>query len=349
MWLPIIAAKLDKAELYNVIALETTQESKLEDGIAWCLYTSSIIALNKGQWEHAIVQLEELLNMKHIWYTMTAVDGIVALIMAYQLTGQTEKASNLLKDLERFVNDLNPFYQQFLWAAKARYYTLIGESDLLKRIIGTQQVISLGNPVLYYDVPVNTECRALIFEGSKPGLKLAEEKLQGLIAISKGQYNVLHWIELLVYQAILFDKQGRIEKSTESLLKAIELAEPGKVKACFVEMGKPILEILDKMPDEKKEIAYLQDLINTISTTPFYQMDSIVKEPIHKERLNILTQREMEVLQCIAEGLSNQEIAAKLFNSEETIKKHISNMFQKMYVKNRLSLVTKAKEQDLLK
>jgi len=37
-----------------------------------------------------------------------------------------------------------------------------------------------------------------------------------------------------------------------------------------------------------------------------------------------------------------------LFNSEETIKKHIYHMFQKMYVKNRLSLVTKAKEMGII-
>ena len=50
----------------------------------------------------------------------------------------------------------------------------------------------------------------------------------------------------------------------------------------------------------------------------------------------------------MAEGLRNQEIASKLFNSEKTIKAHIYNMFQKMNVKNRLSLVTKAKEEGIL-
>ena len=46
---------------------------------------------------------------------------------------------------------------------------------------------------------------------------------------------------------------------------------------------------------------------------------------------------------------SYKEIAEKLYNSEETIKKHIYNMFIKMNVKNRLSLVTRAKEEGILK
>ncbi|MCK5468856.1 MAG: hypothetical protein KAI99_10105, partial [Cyclobacteriaceae bacterium] len=266
----------------------------------------------------------------------------------YQLTAQSEKARNLLNDLEEFVNDLNPYYQQFLWAAKARYYTLIEDTESLAKLIGNQQIISLGNPQCYFDVPANTECRALIFEGSEPSLKLAEESLQGLIAISEGQHNVLHWIELLVYQSILYDKQGKNKESSEALLKAISLAEPGKAKAYFVEMGKPIMEIFNKMQAEKKEHAYVRELISTISTTPFDHVEEIAKEPPKKIKVNVLTRREIEILQCVAEGLRNKEIAEKLFNSEETIKKHIYNMFIKMNVKNRLSLVIKSRELGIL-
>ena len=68
----------------------------------------------------------------------------------------------------------------------------------------------------------------------------------------------------------------------------------------------------------------------------------------HKDTLNIFTRKELEVLNCIALGMTNREIADKLFNSEETIKKHINNMFHKTYVKNRLSLVSRAKEEGVI-
>ncbi|PWL29257.1 response regulator transcription factor [uncultured Roseivirga sp.] len=57
-----------------------------------------------------------------------------------------------------------------------------------------------------------------------------------------------------------------------------------------------------------------------------------------------LTEREMEVLQHIAEGCSNVEIGEKLFVSENTIKTHVSNLFVKLDVKRRTQAVTKAKE-----
>jgi ATP/maltotriose-dependent transcriptional regulator MalT len=348
MMLPLIAAELDKAGLHSVHALDLARASKHDEAIAWCLYLSAIIYMHKGEWQYAIAQFEELLDMKYTWDTMCAIDGISALITAYQLTAQSEKAGKLLNELVEFVKDMNPYYQQFLWAAKARYYTLIEDTESIAKLTGNQQINSPGNPQCYFDVPANTECRALIFEGSKSGLKLAEERLNELIAISKGQHNVLHWIELLVYQAILFDKQGKNKESSEALLKAVSLAAPGRARAYFVEMGKPIMEIFDKMPAEKKKHAYLNELIATISSTPFANMEEITKEPPEKVKVNVLTSREIVILKCVAGGLRNKEIAEELFNSEETIKKHIYNMFLKMNVKNRLSLVIKAREQGIL-
>ena len=80
---------------------------------------------------------------------------------------------------------------------------------------------------------------------------------------------------------------------------------------------------------------------------PASQADLFKQEK--SEKLTALTKSELKVLHCVALGLRNQEIAEKLFNSEETIKKHIYHMFQKLQVKNRMNLVTKAKEEGILK
>lgn len=63
--------------------------------------------------------------------------------------------------------------------------------------------------------------------------------------------------------------------------------------------------------------------------------------------LNI-TPRELEVLQLIAEGLSNQEIADRLFLSLNTVKTHTSNVFSKLDVQRRTQAIQKAKGLGLL-
>jgi DNA-binding CsgD family transcriptional regulator len=57
-----------------------------------------------------------------------------------------------------------------------------------------------------------------------------------------------------------------------------------------------------------------------------------------------LSKRELEVLQLMAEGLSNQEIAARLFLSLNTIKTHSSRLFEKMNVERRTQAIDMAKK-----
>lgn len=66
------------------------------------------------------------------------------------------------------------------------------------------------------------------------------------------------------------------------------------------------------------------------------------------ERLGI-SRRELDVLELLAEGDSNQEIADKLFVSLNTVKTHTSNLFVKLNVKRRTQAVQKARELMLVK
>lgn len=71
-----------------------------------------------------------------------------------------------------------------------------------------------------------------------------------------------------------------------------------------------------------------------------------VNEP---ERLRLgISQRELEVLQLVAEGLSNQEIAERLFVSLNTVKTHSSRIFEKLEVRNRTQAVERARRLRLI-
>ncbi|HKH62126.1 MAG TPA: response regulator transcription factor [Flavitalea sp.] len=61
-----------------------------------------------------------------------------------------------------------------------------------------------------------------------------------------------------------------------------------------------------------------------------------------------LSKRELEVLQLMAEGLSNQEIASRLFLSLNTIKTHSSRLFEKMDVERRTQAIDSAKKLGIL-
>lgn len=52
-----------------------------------------------------------------------------------------------------------------------------------------------------------------------------------------------------------------------------------------------------------------------------------------------LTEKEREIIQLVCEGLSNKEIAKKVYISEQTVKAHLHKIFQKLNVKNRSQLI----------
>ena len=70
-------------------------------------------------------------------------------------------------------------------------------------------------------------------------------------------------------------------------------------------------------------------------------------DPTRREQFGI-TPRELEILEAIAAGLSNREIAEKLFVSENTVKTHSSRLFEKLDAKRRTQAVQRAKEAGLI-
>ena len=74
---------------------------------------------------------------------------------------------------------------------------------------------------------------------------------------------------------------------------------------------------------------------------------SFVRDESKLESLGI-TPRELEILQLIAEGLSNKEIAERLFVSENTVKTHSSRLFDKLNARRRTQAVQIGKEQGLI-
>ena len=61
-----------------------------------------------------------------------------------------------------------------------------------------------------------------------------------------------------------------------------------------------------------------------------------------------LTQREIQIIKAIAQGLSNKEISDQLYISDRTVNSHRTNILAKMKVKNSVELVVKALKENLI-
>lgn len=76
--------------------------------------------------------------------------------------------------------------------------------------------------------------------------------------------------------------------------------------------------------------------------------NSVVFEDLETPEQIALSDREIEVLEQLSQGLKNQAIADNLFISFSTVKKHIENIYKKLQAHNRIELIQKAKQNKLL-
>lgn len=95
----------------------------------------------------------------------------------------------------------------------------------------------------------------------------------------------------------------------------------------------------------KKEVVLLKEVVREVRVPvpdePFSVNETQLKQ------LGI-TKRELEILELIAHGMSNREIAEKLFVSENTVKTHSSRLFDKLSAKRRTQAVQIGKENGLI-
>jgi ATP/maltotriose-dependent transcriptional regulator MalT len=129
-------------------------------------------------------------------------------------------------------------------------------------------------------------------------------------------------IEVLTWHSISLHEMGRTAEAAQALKDAIKLAQTGNVIRPFVEARTGLGNIIEKIGRE--EFAWMLGQVNGKRTQ--------TEGPV-------LTRRENEILQLLAVGLSNQEMAEKLVIAEGTLKRHVANLYQKLGVHNRAQAI----------
>jgi LuxR family maltose regulon positive regulatory protein len=136
----------------------------------------------------------------------------------------------------------------------------------------------------------------------------------------------------------------------EQLERALKLAiEPGFMML-FLEEGQPMLPLLTAVIDHQAASEQVRQYAGKLlrAFAQRGQTAALQAPATNQQLVEPLTPREMEVLQLIAAGDTNQEIADKLVVSLRTIKKHTSNIYGKLDVSSRIQAVARSRQIGLL-
>jgi len=177
----------------------------------------------------------------------------------------------------------------------------------------------------------------------------AERLLERLIKNAKAGDRVYMMIEMRLMRALIFKAKQDTAAAMTELKLALSLAEPGGFIMIFVSKGKPVAELLEEILAVKKRdhddnktgfsLSYAKKIFSVLKAGTPTKIEGLMDQ---------ISERELEVLHLIAAGLSNREIADKLFISLNTVKTHTKNINSKLNVNSRTKAVAQAKELGIL-
>jgi len=162
------------------------------------------------------------------------------------------------------------------------------------------------------------------------------ELLDDILPTFEKYGHVRRLTEVFVLRSLVHAAQGRESMAKECLIQALELAEPEGYVGAFVENGAALIPLLYQVRHRFPE--YVGRLL-----TAFSAGESPVM-PLHDS----LTEREREIMELIALGYTNRQIADKLFISVGTVKGHVNHIFSKLDVSNRTQALLRARELNLI-
>ena len=278
----------------------------------------------------------------------------IAMARIKEAQGDPDGALDLLDEAERlYVSDLSPNVRPIA-ALKARVWVAQGRLD---EVLGwaREHGLSAHDDLSYLrEFEHITLARVLLaryksdreVRSIHEAMRLLERLLQA--ADEGGRTGRV--IEILVLQALAHEAQGESPSALVPLERALTLAEPEGYVRIFVDEGRPMAQLLSEAATDGIMPDYTGKLLAAFEAEGRIDSDDspLPTAPASQPLVEPLSDRELEVLQLVSQGLSNREISERLYLAIITVKGHNRNIFRKLQVRRRTEAVARARELSLL-
>ena len=263
--------------------------------------------------------------------------------------GEYAKIDRVLADMEYYLAvDDNPVRFLIHEMILGWYYQVLGQEEQipiwLKDSFGSR--VFYSNTLENYGNHIKAKYRFLTNE---------YQVLLEYIQQKKERQDIVLYerIEIMAMEACVFGKMNDNAAALSALEDTYALALPNGIVMPFVELGKDMRKLITQIAAEGKSkipMEWINSIKSKVSTYSRRQARIIAeyRKISEADTKIVLTPRELEVLHDLNNRMSRAEIAAKYGLSVNTIKAHISSIYDKLNARNRADMYRIASEQNLI-
>jgi len=254
--------------------------------------------------------------------------------------GNDEQSRASLQEAIQIKGGFSQWGSKYAAAHQARIDLERGDIDAVVRWTQANDLAIDGDFEFHREIEYLTLARVFI----------AQKRLEQAHALAQRIYRIAQEIgkrqtelEGLILLAIVLSSQGETNQALVHLEQALSIGEPEGYIRIFVDEGPPMARLLYEAATRGVAPEYVRRLLAAFPDVEPEQASPASAQAPESDSIEPLSERELEVLRLIAEGLTNPEIASRLFLSLHTIKAHARNIYGKLGVRNRTQAVAKAR------
>ncbi|HSL45388.1 MAG TPA: LuxR C-terminal-related transcriptional regulator [Anaerolineales bacterium] len=342
-----------QGHLRQALALITENESYVRQRGSRRFYIVGVlnllwseILLEWNQLEEARVQLQEGLRLMEDWPIPPVLSLGYCLLARWQIAqDDLAGAKATLAQAERLQQD-NRFHPEIIYAlerAQVRLWSAQRNQPALEAFVRERSARAQLESHFRYEAGRIELCRAWLELGHN---QEAAALLEDLSASTGERHGSRITILTLLATAHHEDR----DRAEAALDEALRLGKPEGYLRTFVDAGGPLRQTLKAWLQHNRKTkddslrAYVQRVLLAFDRPAGMSTKAGVVQDVPEP----LSRREQEVLQLMAEGLTNQQIADRLVISIRTVKKHVENIHGKLGVENRTRAIARGRALGLL-